>query len=55
MTAVTDPKEFQRFERRPLKETLDFFEISHGSYQPFNFLPYLSLSSQYSIRGNSYI
>ena len=27
----------------------EFFEISHGSYQPFNFLPYLSLSRHHSI------
>ena len=33
----------------PLIETLEFFEISHGSDQPFNFLPYLSLSTQYYI------
>ena len=33
----------------PLFETLGFFEISHGSYQLFNFLPYLSLCTQYSI------
>ena len=33
----------------PLLETLEFFEISHGSYQPLNFLPYLTLSTQYSI------
>ena len=25
----------------PLLETLEFFEISHGSYQLLNFLPYL--------------
>ena len=67
ITAVTDLKEYQRFEQRPfvrkktcsehvsfsdeelLLETLIFFEISYGSYQPFNFLPYLSLSTQYSI------
>ena len=29
----------------PLLETLEFFEISYGSYQPFNFLPYLALST----------
>ena len=28
----------------PLLETLEFFEISHGSYQSFNFLPYLFIS-----------
>ena len=33
----------------PLLETLEFFEISHGSCQPLNFLPYLTLSTQYSI------
>ena len=33
----------------PLLETLEFFEISHGSHQPLNFLPYLSLSTWYSI------
>ena len=33
----------------PLLKTLEFYEISHGSYQPFNFLPYLSLSTQYAI------
>ena len=33
----------------PLLETLEFFEISHGSYQPSNFLPYLSLCTPYSI------
>ena len=52
ITAVTDLKQFQRFEQRPfvrernisfseerpLFETLEFLEISHGSYQPFNFL-----------------
>ena len=27
----------------PLLETLEFFEISHGSYQPLNFLLYLKL------------
>ena len=27
----------------PLLETLEFFEICHGSYQSSNFLPYLSL------------
>ena len=32
-----------------LIETLKFFEISHGSYKPLNFLPYLILSTQYSI------
>ena len=62
---MTDLKEFRRFEQRPfvgdfwehvssseegpLHKTLEFFEISHGSYKPFNFLPYLSLSTQYSI------
>ena len=33
----------------PLLEMLQFFEISHGSYQNFNFSPYISLSIQYSI------
>ena len=33
----------------PLLKTLEFFEISHGSCQTFNFLPYLTLSTQYSI------
>ena len=33
----------------PLVETLEFFESSHGSYQHLNFLPYSSLSAQYSI------
>ena len=56
-------KEFQCFEQRPLVgernvsfsdegpllETLEFFEINHGSYQPLNFLPYLTLSLQYCI------
>ena len=28
-------------------ETLEFFEISHGSYQPLKFLPYLTLSTPY--------
>ena len=28
---------------------LEFFEISHGSYQPLNFLPYSTLSTQYPI------
>ena len=32
-----------------LLETLEFFDIIHGSYQPLNFLPYLPLSTQYSI------
>ena len=60
ITAVSDLKEFQRLERRPLVrernmftfradfsderpllETLKLFEVSHGSYQPFNFLPEL--------------
>ena len=47
---MTGLKEFQRFEQRPfvnrpisgegpLLETLEFFETSHGSYQPLNFLP----------------
>ena len=49
---MTDLKEFQRFEQRPfareknipfsdegpLLELLEFFGISHGSYQPLNFL-----------------
>ena len=30
-------------------ETFEFFAISHGSYQPLNFLPYLILSTQYPI------
>ena len=29
----------------PLLETLEFFEISHGSYQSFIFLPYYCLRS----------
>ena len=33
----------------PLLERLEFFEISYCSYQPLNFLPYLSLPTQYSI------
>ena len=34
----------------PLLVTLEFFEISHSSYQPLNFfLSYLTLSTQYSI------
>ena len=33
----------------PLLETSEFFEISHSSYQPLNFLPCLSLSTQYCI------
>ena len=33
----------------PLLETVQFFEISRGSYQPLNFSPYLSLSTQYSV------
>ena len=32
-----------------LLETLIFFAISHDSYQPLNFLSYISLSTQYSI------
>ena len=32
----------------PLLETLEFFEISHCSYQPLNFLSHLTLSTQYS-------
>ena len=36
-------------DERPLLETLEFFEISYDSYQPFNCLPYLSLSTQYSV------
>ena len=32
----------------PLLERLEFFEISLGSYQPSNFLPYLNLSMQFS-------
>ena len=32
----------------PLLETSEFFEICHGNYQPLNFLPYLTLSTQYS-------
>ena len=32
----------------PLLEALELLVISHGSYQPLN-LPYLSLSTQYSI------
>ena len=42
----------KRVLRRHVKkrlQTLEFFEISHGSYQPLNFSPYLSLSTQYSI------
>ena len=52
---MTDLNEFQRFKQRPfvrktrffpdegpLLETLGSFEISHVSYQTFNFLPYLS-------------
>ena len=31
-----------------LLETLEFFEISHGSYQPFNFLPLLSFITVYT-------
>ena len=55
---MTDLKEFQPFEQRPivrernvsfLLETLEFFEISYGSCQPLNFLPYLSLTTQYFI------
>ena len=58
---MTDLKEFQHFEQRllvrertcsdewPLLETLDFFEISHDSYQPLKFLPLLTLSTQYFI------
>ena len=63
ITAVTDLKKFQCFEQMsfvrkrnvsffhkgPLLETLEFLEISHGSYQHFNFLPYLSLPTQYFI------
>ena len=50
VTAVTDLKEFQHFEqwalirernvfpdKRLLLEMMEFFEINHGSYQPFNF------------------
>ena len=33
----------------PLLEKLDFFEISHCSYQPSNFLHDLTLSTKYSI------
>ena len=32
-----------------LHEMLEFIEVSHGSYQHFNFLPHISLSTQYSI------
>ena len=35
--------------KETLLEKLEFFEISHGSYQPLNSLPYLMLSTQYSI------
>ena len=48
MNAVTDLKEFQHFKQRsfvisfsdegPLLQMLEFFEISHSSYQPINFL-----------------
>ena len=58
---MTDLKEFQRFEQRPLVkpflqhlrfipdegpllEALEFFEISHGSHQSFNFLFYFFYS-----------
>ena len=51
---MSDLKEFQRFEQRPfvgernvsfsyegpLLGTLEFIEISHGSYQPLNFVPF---------------
>ena len=36
-------------DKGPLLKMFKFFEINYGSYQPFNFLPYLSLSMQYSI------
>ena len=36
-------------DERPLLETLEFFEISHDSNQPLNFLTSLTLSTQYSI------
>ena len=29
----------------PLLETFEFVEISHGSYQPLNILPYISMVS----------
>ena len=32
-------------DERPLLKTLEFFEISHSSYQPLNFLSDLSLST----------
>ena len=56
VTAVTDLNELQwpfvrerNADEGPLLKTLQLFEISHGSYQPFNFLPYLTLPTQYSI------
>ena len=30
-------------DKGPLLETLEFFEICHGSYKPFNFLAYSSV------------
>ena len=46
VTTVTD---LSFSDQGPLLETLEFLEIIHGSYQPLNFLPHLTLSTQYSI------
>ena len=51
VTAVTDLKEFQRFEQHvsfsdegPLLETLEFFEISQGSNQALNFFTLFNIA-----------
>ena len=33
----------------PNRELVEFFEVGHSSYQTLNFLPYLTLSTQYAI------
>ena len=46
VTTVTD---LSFSDQEPFLQTLKFLEINHGSYQPLNFLPHLTLSTQYSI------
>ena len=43
------PEQVSSSDEVSLLETLDFFDIIHGSYQPLNFLPFVTLSMRYSI------
>ena len=49
VVAISVSEQVSHYEGGPFLETSESFAISHGCYQPLNFLRYLTLSTQYPI------